>query len=221
MAQTAQVESAIIPASVFNRIPLIEGQVHRIAAAHLRSIGELFLKHNVHEQFCVGLLHRHYELRDGQIMLHRSLKDDTDICRACTVQDVQGSALIPDSLFLDDEQNFQAFEYRLDGPPPCLDTQFLVALRGLLVALGLEAVVSLVSHSALSVEGESLLETLLPGISGMLSAPRREDKQHVKPGVIAVVTRWSFCRDQDGGVMIVEVGECKKNGAGVHQVVEN
>lgn len=87
--------------------------------------------------------------------------------------------------------------------------------------LGLEAVVSLIFHSALSGQGGSLLETLLPEIPGMLLAPRREEEQHGKESIMAVVTRWSFSQDQDGELMMVAVGECKKNGAGVHQVEEN
>ena len=49
--------------------PLAPTQRRADAATDLEAIGNLFLQHELYEDYPIGLLHRHYDLHDGQIMV--------------------------------------------------------------------------------------------------------------------------------------------------------
>ena len=209
-------ELAILSATAFNRIPQFEQQVQTLQFSSLEAIGELFLSYEMHKDYCLGLLHRHYDLQDGEIMVHSSSSDGSDICRIRNMREMQHSKLVPHSLFLNGESNFQAFEYDLSVESRQIDSGFLGALRTLLISRGLKDIIAIAPHPKLSSKAYPIMETLLPEIRGMRSDPwngHDRPKGHTRT---AVVTSWMFQRDPKGAVKVQDSGKCIINSIGVH-----
>ncbi|KAF2752401.1 hypothetical protein EJ05DRAFT_446719, partial [Pseudovirgaria hyperparasitica] len=181
-------------------------------------IGELFIEHDVQQHYGVGLLHRHFDLQDNQIMLHRLNAGDIDVCSVCDVHSVDATLLVPHSLYLNSMLTFEPFEYSLgDTRVPHFDTSFLDALRDLLISLALRETISLVPNPSDGMPNGIIVENTLAGIEATQSTVQpREWTPH--KGDTAVITGWRFHQDQLGRLQIVEVKECVKNGAGVHNV---
>lgn len=208
----------ILTARSFNQIPRFDEQAHTVGNSALQALGELFVEHDMHRNYCVGLLHRHFDLQDGQIMIHEPPRCHGVICKAQNICDIQRSKLVPHSIFLNDELKFQPYEYELSSEQHGIDPDFLASLRALLIALNLQNIFSVTRRADSSTPDRVAVETLLPEISGMHTAYLNAERSAMQCEHSTVTTLWGFQKDFKGDVKILELQRCVKNAAGVHDV---
>ena len=81
----------------------------------------------MHQDWAIGILHRHQDIPDGHVMLHE-IGDDYDLCKPVRLDYYTGNALSLNSLLLDEHGKFQVFEYdQITGRAP-LEDDFLVTI---------------------------------------------------------------------------------------------
>ena len=66
-------------ASYYNNIPLLHQQQKCIWKSTLRSISEIFIRHNAHIDFGICLLHRHFEVDTNTAIIYVRAEDNTNI----------------------------------------------------------------------------------------------------------------------------------------------
>ena len=215
------VEQSCLSAAAFNKIPRIEQQVVALETLALTAIGELFLQHGMHEDYCAGLLHRHFDLQEGEVMVHSAFDNGTDVCKVRRLDEIGPSTILPHSLFLNEEENFQAFEYEIAAERRHLDSGFLTALRTLLLHFSLTELVALVPHPKLSSDRYPVTESLLPAGQGTRSSPSHTARSPAKAAHRAIVTGWRFDRDCAGALQISHTYQCETNEkTGLHEKVK-
>ena len=104
--------------------------------APLKSFAENFVGRGMHLQYGIGILHRHTTLLDGTGMVHSALSDNIDICNIQKLDDCERS-LTYNSLLLNKSSEFQAFDCDIGKQRPELDSEFLLRLKYLIIAVGL------------------------------------------------------------------------------------
>ncbi|KAI9718014.1 MAG: hypothetical protein M1828_007004 [Chrysothrix sp. TS-e1954] len=212
-------DSTLLPAQAFNRIPHFDDQAQTIATASLKAMAELFVTHGQHTDYCASLLHRHFDLQDSQIMVHQSYPEGADLCRAYDSRDLENSYLGTHSMFLDEKHIFRTFEYELEARRPLPHPGFLKELRDLLTEHGLEDMVAISAIMGPPTANQPMVETLVPRVKGMYS---RRNSMSLEGGEdeSSVVTGWSFDRNSTGELEVLEIKECRKNIAGIHEVFD-
>ena len=198
-------EQALLPPVNFNDNKSFEEQGQILKDEDLKAIADVYIKNQMHNEYGLGLLHRHIILPERSVMVHRTLEGNVDICAAEKLDSLDHSRLVANSLFLNINGKFQAFKYDIEvprGSRAILHTEFLFQLRDLLVGRGLASSIAIIPSPAL--EGDSM-EYLLPDGRGMICVPRHQIRDEDVDGVNSVVTGWSFHENQDGSV------ECKAN----------
>ncbi len=138
-------DRGVLEASMFNRIKTFEEQEKAFNPRTLQSIADIFVRNQMHHQYGAGILHRHQELEEGCVMVHTERNVDIDVCQSRNLSDLDVTQLAPISLFLNEEGNFQGFEYGINGQKTELGDDFASQLRDFLFANQLQKVVAVVS----------------------------------------------------------------------------
>jgi len=99
-------------ASRYNQIPHIDDQAIP-SIAQLLSVGEILVRHNVHTQFGVHLLHRHFEIDDETIMFG-FLDGDREYSKMTKVAALDTQKLHPQCFLFDGNDGFIPYEYKYD-----------------------------------------------------------------------------------------------------------
>ncbi|KAF2151065.1 hypothetical protein K461DRAFT_165877 [Myriangium duriaei CBS 260.36] len=192
--------SAPLSSNIYNNLPQANDQTppeQRI----LQSVGELFIKHNVHGSFGVALLHKHFDMAEHEIMVHKGLICSPEITTASANEDLSGR-----SFFLSDGR-FQAYEYQ-DGSAQGddLPPAFLDALRAHLVRNELSQILALTRIVA---HAPPLMEHCGAGRTHVCDVA----EQTILP---AEATEWKFdVRDGSSAVFVMRA--CKRDRKGNHK----
>lgn len=152
-------------------------------------------------------------------MLHSTSKDGSSVCDARCLQTIDLQGLTPHSLFLNHDRLFQAFEFEYGAHETSntLTSSFLKALRDLFLYLDLQSTACLVRTSESTLPGSILVETVLPDACRTQSELQEicRSRRHHQA---AVITTWFFDRDKDGKLHVLEVKQCVKDNARIHNV---
>ncbi|KAK5163029.1 uncharacterized protein LTR77_010963 [Saxophila tyrrhenica] len=133
----------------YNAIAHIDQQHTSTSPDLLRRLAEVFVRHSVHDNFGVFLLHRHGSVAPDSVMVHTRDDPDTDVC----VEEKLGMrAISPCSFLSNTRDEFLPFEY--ETPPraavACLPSAaFLVELGNFLWDQQLQNVFGLCTVSPL------------------------------------------------------------------------
>lgn len=95
----------------YNHLPLFEHQKKEIPVSVLETLANIFLRHGMHTEFGISLLHRHCETSSNSVMVHS--KSDQDICLPLEL----GSCDIAPSLFFfcRTQEEFLPLEFEAAG----------------------------------------------------------------------------------------------------------
>jgi hypothetical protein len=113
-------KDTIVPNRVYNTLPLIEDNkdVPKNYAADLEVLRKLLVKHKVPDSINVRLIHRHYDAKEGEVMIFRNVKvPDGNIQVMQPVVAKNCANLHPVQYFVDKDQHLQAYEYTTDETP--------------------------------------------------------------------------------------------------------
>ncbi|RPB02465.1 hypothetical protein L873DRAFT_1802436 [Choiromyces venosus 120613-1] len=198
MAASTIVTSQMLGASDFNSIAAFEHQNTILDNNTLHKIAEIFVRHDMHHNFGAGILHRHQTLNDGQVMVHTKRTNEIDVCEIKTIDEITGEDLMPNSLFLNRQQKFQAFEYDIGRQAFQVDEKFASELRDFLVANGLKERIAIIPNPAMDGGLGDSIELMLPNGSGTIRIPLKSaDPEMLDKATDGITTGWSFtCNDQ-------------------------
>jgi hypothetical protein len=191
----------LLSASAYNGLPEIDG-LAPIADADLVGLGEIFVAHGLQHQLGASLLHRHYNLEEGEVMVHDGLR--------CSPQALgsHNTTLGGSSFFLNHNQ-FSAFEYDTLNPLQ-VKGDFLEDVASYLTGHGLAHRLAL---SKLDQQGGRLMET-----------QDDETRAHVcremsdnEPSTAHEVTEWRFEAGEGLEVRPVAARMCKTTSSGAHK----
>jgi hypothetical protein len=200
-------------AANFNRISTFEDQSPKISDTHLRNIASIYARHGV-KNYEAGYLHRHYDLPDDHIMAH-VLREGKDFCKAYPLNALDHDRLSPHSFCLNQDAEFQAYEYVIDAAPRNpLPPKFLHDLKDYLLENQLEHVVSVVSPD--TNKSGMAFETLDPEQSALWSSPASIRQGSSFPD--GVTTSWRFTWDLND-LNIHETKRCVFRPTGLHDKV--
>ena len=185
----------------YNSLKTFEGQTHIIDPSLLRSVGEVFVKHKLHQAFGICLVHRHQELAPGYTMVHSPIPPESYICRSEKVGQRQ---LFPHAFCLNDQEQFWPFEYS-DAPSSMPEATFLVESAQLFWKLGVQEVLGI---SNITPQRRVLFESLLTNGEGTISTPEVIDTV-----TGSVTTEWAFFEEEDG-ISIRALRQCTDTEAG-------
>lgn len=137
--------SGIISASIFNKIPHIHDQP-QLEPDLLEQFALLFQAHGVLDAHSLQLLHRHYQMPNDSIALTTQIDESIYVTKITPIHDVDIEAICGQLYLLNDEGNFQAYEYEY-GPPVSFPPAFLSDLASLIRQNEIQDKVALVSAS--------------------------------------------------------------------------
>lgn len=190
----------------YNRVRIITTPHQIPGEPILRQIGEVFLKHRVHCQFGLALLHRHVDLKPRHAMVHRRRHDTTEIC---TMEPAGLSQIYPLSFYITETGVSEPFEYSDEthcGPPPL----FITELGSMFKMNGYEKTFCVTYLSSLN---GLLVERELPDGRGTI-ATSMDEKEYSGGGVTTV---WAFDPGESG--MVVKARRvCETQQSGGHKV---
>ncbi|PVH70790.1 hypothetical protein DL98DRAFT_504276 [Cadophora sp. DSE1049] len=204
----------LLPASDYNSIKSFEEQ-QTITSSHLGAIAEIYVRARMHHSYGAGILHRHFALRKGDVMVHTRCENDVDLCTAENLENLDRHSLRPHSFLLNSKGRFQAYEYDtgLGHLRPLPDTAFLHQLRDFLVENQLTSLVAILAED----NRQDSVEFLLPDRQGMICVPR-QDSDGGSDGVgPSVITGWKFF-ESDGRIECRARRACESQGDGQHKV---
>ncbi len=216
MAATA-VDRDILHASTFNTIKPFEEQEKAVDDDILTTIAKIFVQNKMHHRYGAGILHRHQELKDGSVMVHTVRNAEIDICQMQSLNSLDVSRLVPNSLFLNNEHNFQAFEYDIDGPDTAFDNKFMAHLRDFLIANSLEKLIAIIPNPAVDGGLDDSVEFMHLNGRGTVRVPRQAGVDATEP----VVTGWSFHENEQGIIECKGNNVCSPKVNGHHQVFQD
>lgn len=210
-----------LPAIAYNCIPFLEQQSPAISDDLLTEFGRLLINYNLHQHWGLAKLHRHLELPPQHVMVHTRPSPSVDICRPSDLQDTQLSLLLPNSLLLNQDKLFQAYEYEVGVERLALDVNFLDDLRRLLLSHRLESHIALAKAAGPRLANS--LETMLVDKNGMTCGTRLDpykEKICGQTGENNLVTGWMFCQ-RGSGIEVVMVKKCVQDLSGLHTIVKD
>ncbi len=140
------IDSAILPARDYNTIPdFNENQAQlfdRVSRDTLVTLGEIFIKHGVASNFGVHLLHHHFPIPDGTIMLYNYDDFDMEICSITPLDQVSGMRVRGRNFRVNETGRFVAYEYDI-GDEFRPSHEFLVELSDHIIKNDLQDFLSL------------------------------------------------------------------------------
>lgn len=191
---------------MYNRIPFFEEQQHTVDLEVLHTLGHVFVKHHLQDQFGICLLHRHQELRLGHAMTYHTNDQGDDICQE---EEVGLHERYPCSFFLDESRSFLPFEYSRKPVQPAKDS-FLDELAQRLLYFGIQDVLG---FTYLAPSRRPMYETILPDGQGTIST--KLDCEIDLNASNSVVTEWAVLEEGDG-IRMRAMKACVKDEARVH-----
>ena len=72
---------SIIEASSFNKIKTFEDQQQCLDTELLRGLGQIFVKHFVHNSLAAEIVHRHLAIDEGMLLLHEQNPAGLEVCK--------------------------------------------------------------------------------------------------------------------------------------------
>lgn len=181
-----------LPHDRYNNLPHVDEQPTP-PSAFLEVVGEMFLRHNIHEYFGLSLLHKHFKLQPHEIMLHRDQAGSPE----APVKDLEGR-----SYYLH-QDGFQAYEFQFRDRITCTPGRgFLVDLRDLLQAYKLETIIGL---TRINPDTPVMLERLYAQSRRHISTPLTDEADENM-----VITQWRFEQRDGGGVAVHAISKCYK-----------
>jgi len=203
-------DTSPLPACAFNQIPSIEEACAIMPQNEdLLELAHLFVQHDIHHSWGIGLFHRHTTLPDGCIMLHNpGESENDDICTIKRLSDLDQAVLSPSALCLNPNGQLQGFEYDTH-PRPAPGSDFAHHFHNVLTRRSLLDKVAIVAID--SIEG-SMLECVLADSDGRVYGTRSalgkwEDAD-------AVDTVWKVQADGE----VVSIRGCRTLPTGLHEV---
>lgn len=194
----------------YNEIAHIEQQQKIVSSTTLQSLAELFVRHGVHNDFGVFLLHRHRELAHNTAMVHRRADADTDIC----MMEELGRHMVSPCMFLSHAPDeFLPFEY--ETPPRGGDNlpsqSFLLELGSYLWDHQLQEIIGLCRVSPVD---DPWIESLLSDDGDTIAT---RIGRSISP-LDGTITQWGFLREgeQQGQIRIKLLRACKESESGGH-----
>jgi hypothetical protein len=134
---------SVISAQDFNTIPDIHDQVDiPNDPALFAALGKTFRKYDVHKRFGLHLLHRHFDLPEGCIMLKSNVDTDISLTTITHLDLIEQSPIRGVLYFLNDAGSFQAYEFE-HGDALDISSTFLEELSEILHKFKMEKVIAL------------------------------------------------------------------------------
>lgn len=215
------VDRSTLSATDYNRIKLFQDQVHTIPYEHLHEIGNLYTSYNVHLTYGVGILHRHFFLDQGCIMVHMAQDRHVDICRPHQLNSLRSDDCYrPDSFLLNDDLKFQPYEYSLDLVRSAPPEAFLLRLRSYLTQHDLKDVVAIIPKPDTGNEATEVVEIIFPKSQIMKTSPVRDIGTTAAHGLRSATTGWVFNTHEGGKLEILEIKKCDPLPTGLHKVYD-
>lgn len=212
-------DETFLPASAYNLIPLATQQIYSIPPYELEQLAHIFISFQVHHYWGIGILHRHADVPDMHIMVHETGSHHVDECRSQDVTCLYNSQIEPNSLYLNSDGKFQAYEYesRRSGRPP-IDREFLHCLQKRLTERRLHKALALVARprSGLEQATETLIQSQHGDIIGTRSVGIDVPHGSLDDGE-GLITSWTF-DSKPSGVEVVAVKSCRTLPTGLHEV---
>ena len=189
-----------------------------ISPHHLDLLAQLFIRHNAQNTFGVHLIHGHFKIPCGTIMLGSTFKRELSgywtrpiPCETVLTNSIHGHiyALSPDNRLL-------AYEYREGCVPKSIgkiDTAFFHELSKYLISNKLVGLLGLEVLEDTSSPQTQMLEFVLAGRGTVMI--KEEKAMHTNT---YRVTGWSFTQDKDGTVAVKGFETHASNPSGGHQV---
>lgn len=132
------------PASLYNSIEFIHHQegTAKAYADDLVALRQLLVKHDMPESVCVKLLHVHFHLKEGEVIVAHEL-DASPLGMIPFLEPMDSKTVgdvYPCSFVVDKQGDLQAFEYTKvsDGPDLSLYPDFVVDFCALVVERGVQ-----------------------------------------------------------------------------------
>lgn len=214
-------DTSILAASAYNCIRRFEDQVQTIPYEHLRKIGNIYISCDVHKTYGIGILHRHFTLDPGCIMVHEAHDEHVDVCRPRQLASLPNCAAYPDSFLLNDQSEFQSYEYSSTWAGSILSEGFLYLLRNYLLQHGLRDVIAIIPKPDTGTGSSEVVETIVPALQAMKTSPARYHHNIAAHDLTFATTGWMFDKHEDGGLEIREVKKCESLPTGLHKVTDD
>lgn len=133
----SQIINTLIPAKLYNSFLIDHDATHRAEVVglkknHVPRLIEILEKHKLCELLEPHLLHRHFDLQEGEILVHRDLHVvgdsshepvDIGIAKMMEVDDPIKHGLVPLLWMISTEGNLVAYEFGIKETPNTVDTK--------------------------------------------------------------------------------------------------
>ncbi|MCJ1386619.1 hypothetical protein MMC17_009745 [Xylographa soralifera] len=212
------IDRSVIPAFVYNDIRAFEEQDQALNPRVLKAIAEIFVRNQMQHRYSAGILHRHQKIEEGCVMVHTERSVDFDVCQSKSLNDLDISQLVPSSLFLNQNQIFQACEYDINGQEMELDHAFASQLRDFLVEYQLEKVIALIPSVVADGGPHDSIEFMQPDGNGTIRIPRHHADAANFGTTNPIITQWSFSENAQGIVECKGGNVCSPQINGKHRV---
>lgn len=195
-------------AAHYSTVPLFEQQQHDVDNGVLHALAHVFVRHELHEDFGISLLHRHYDIAENTVMVHtKSLEEDRYVDR-CRAEMLGLLPIHPILFYLNNQREYLPCEYLACAPKKKTPSEeYLQELASLLQENNLENVLGL---SIRTDRDEHWLEQMLPDDTGTMATITSLDDAAGR-----IPTGWAFRRTADS-VSVKVTTDCKKASSSGH-----
>lgn len=210
MKSFVRMMAAMAPGSLYNRAPTIDEQHEVLSgpifASACAKISNLFIQHRVQTHFGIALLHRHFSLAPGQVMVHWQDELGRDICRP---EKLGQRRIYPCSYHVLDGR-FLPFEYSsIRTPEPTMGL-----FSGLVEVFHEYALENTLAVCYIPSDDTARLETISSDFDGTITTSLSEGLDLLSHEY--TITECIF-REDANGVNVVPVKACKKLENGGHK----
>lgn len=212
-------DRSFLEAFVFYNIKTFEEQETALNPRVLQAIADIFVQNQMHNQYGAGILHRHQVLEEGCVMVHTKRSAEIAVCQSKSVNDLDVTQLVPTSLFLNEERNFQGLEYGINGEKIELGNKFAYQLRAFLIANQLERIIAVIPK--LAIDGgdcHDSIEFMHPSGNGTVRIPRQQAGSADSDITEPVITEWGFSKNKQGIIQCKGNTVCSPQNNGKHRV---
>lgn len=194
-------------ATSYNDIPTIESQTLSISPHILQAIAGILVKHNLHANWWIELLHRHIELPSTMAMIRSFLPHEGIICKAQPPSDLS----YPCAIFLTSSSDWVPMEFT-DKPAKKLPVEFLDEMGDFLASSSLQGRISLATALSLNDNSAMFYEYRFRDSLGSVYV-----SDHPAVGSQWITTAWSTVKGNDGSVRIMGRKGCEQDHTGRHE----
>lgn len=206
-------DSLAVSAEIYNGFST-EISASRDLVAALQDLGSIIIHCGLHEQWSITTLHRHDTIQEGEVLVWKNLQGSSSrILERKKMPRSTTPPIAPCSLFLNQDQNFQAFEYEYDcdARDLAIDETSMARIREAIVSRGLQHHVALSRIPALDFNKWCLVEKVTADSTLLHVAKQDEDVEG------SITAGWAFVPDGDYGAAVLEARKCVDD-AGIHRV---